>query len=133
MEKEIETKQALICRTDLGMSAGKAATACAHASTRVLIDLMNNTETNEIDFNEDTIDAIEHWSNGQAAKIALRINSVEELLDIFDKARYMKIPCSLITDNGKTEFNGVKTIVSAAIGPDHADKINKLTGHLKLL
>ena len=39
---------------------------------------------------------------------------------------------SLITDAGATEFGGVPTNTCLAIGPHQAEKIDKITSHLKL-
>jgi PTH2 family peptidyl-tRNA hydrolase len=39
----------------------------------------------------------------------------------------------LIIDSGKTEFGGVPTKTCLAIGPDYSEKIDKVTGNLKLL
>jgi PTH2 family peptidyl-tRNA hydrolase len=39
----------------------------------------------------------------------------------------------IIYDNGNTEFHGVKTLTAIAIGPDHAEFIDPITGHLQLL
>lgn len=39
---------------------------------------------------------------------------------------------NLITDSGLTEFGGVPTKTVCAIGPDYDEKIDKITGHLKL-
>ncbi|MFW6312038.1 MAG: peptidyl-tRNA hydrolase [Nanoarchaeota archaeon] len=36
-------------------------------------------------------------------------------------------------DKGLTEFKGVKTKIAIAIGPAAAEKIDKITEHLKLL
>lgn len=127
------SKQVILIRTDLAMSAGKAVSQGAHASVAVVLDIMRKVDTDEFDYEADTIDAIESWLNGTFTKIALRVNSEDELLDIYDKARFMKIPCSLITDSGKTEFDGVPTNTAVALGPDVASKIDKLTSHLKLL
>ena len=48
-------------------------------------------------------------------------------------AQESKLPCSLITDAGLTEFNGVPTNTCIAIGPWDPAEIDKITGHLKLL
>lgn len=127
------SKQVILIRTDLGMSAGKAVSQGAHSSVAVVLDIMRKVDTDEFDYEADTIDAIESLLNGTFTKIALRVTSEDELLDIYNKARFMKIPCSLITDSGKTEFDGVPTNTAVALGPDVGSKIDKLTSHLKLL
>jgi len=45
----------------------------------------------------------------------------------------MNVECHVITDNGKTEFGGIPTKTCLALGPDLSEKIDEVTGDLKLL
>jgi PTH2 family peptidyl-tRNA hydrolase len=74
-----------------------------------------------------------HWLNDIYTKVCVYVNSEQELLDIYNKAKEANIPCSLIQDCGLTEFGGVPTYTCVAVGPDWNDKINEITGHLPLL
>ena len=38
------------------------------------------------------------------------------------------LPTALITDGGRTEFHGVPTHTTVAIGPARADQIDQITG-----
>ncbi|MFW6226199.1 MAG: peptidyl-tRNA hydrolase [bacterium] len=49
------------------------------------------------------------------------------------KTKENNLPCSLIEDKGLSEFKGVKTKTAITIGPEAAEKIDKITEHLKLL
>ena len=73
------------------------------------------------------------WLTGAFAKVCCLVNSEEELMSIFDKANAAGLEVHLITDSGKTEFHGQPTRTCLAIGPDVAEKIDVLTGHLELL
>lgn len=73
------------------------------------------------------------WVEGLFTKIVVGTSSGEELLDVYEKAKIAKIPCALITDAGDTEFHGVTTNTAVAIGPDYPDRIDPITGHMKLL
>lgn len=72
------------------------------------------------------------WILSGFAKICTKINSEKELIDVFASAKSLGLNAHLITDSGKTEFNGVATNTCCAIGPDYADKIDKITGKLEL-
>jgi PTH2 family peptidyl-tRNA hydrolase len=61
------------------------------------------------------------------------VDSEEELMQIHDKAVEAGLEVHLITDSGRTEFHGQPTRTCLAIGPDEADKIDAITGHLELL
>lgn len=76
--------------------------------------------------------AILEWMNESFAKICVRVDSEQELMEIFGKAKQAGLEVHLVTDSGKTEFKG-PTKTCLAIGPDYEDKIDPITGHLKLL
>jgi len=128
-------KQVLVVRKDLNMRKGKIAAQCAHASLasvtkhlhwiptlqRHILDLQNN-------------DALRDWLfDGPFVKIVVSCDSEEELLELRDKGVDYGLPCSLIQDAGTTEFHGVPTFTVLAVGPEEEEKVNKITGHLKLL
>jgi PTH2 family peptidyl-tRNA hydrolase len=75
----------------------------------------------------------EWLNNGKFTKIVVGIPSEEELRNIYQTAINAELPASLIQDSGKTEFAGVPTYTAVAIGPSDADRIDAITGHLKLL
>jgi len=77
--------------------------------------------------------ALHKWLKGSFAKICCYVDTEEELLELYNKAKEAGLPCSLITDSGRTEFGGVPTNTCIAIGPDYPNKIDPITGGLKLL
>jgi len=60
------------------------------------------------------------------------VNSRKDILALYKKAKEMKIPCFLVKDAGLTELKP-GTITALGIGPDIEEKINKVTGSIKLL
>lgn len=77
-------------------------------------------------------DPVVLWLKGSFTKVCVRVDSEEELLILHTKAMAAGIISRVITDAGRTEFNGVPTITACAIGPDYAEKIDPITGHLSL-
>ena len=75
---------------------------------------------------------VQDWLQQGQTKIALSCESEEELIQLHTKAEQAGIITTLITDAGLTEFDG-PTKTAVAIGPDRADKIDKITRELKLL
>lgn len=65
-------------------------------------------------------------------KICVGIDSEEALLDIYNQAQKAGLPCSLVLDAAHTEFE-VPTYTSVAIGPGDSERIDLITGALKLL
>jgi PTH2 family peptidyl-tRNA hydrolase len=117
-------KQVIVMRKDLKMRRGKEIAQGAHASMAFLVK-------KTVQGKGYTLTEIE-WMKGLFTKICVRVDSEAELLKVVEAAREAGIQAELITDSGKTEFAGVPTPTCAAIGPDDAEKIDKVTGHLEL-
>ncbi len=131
MSKDI--RQVIVCRRDLNMRKGKIAAQAAHASMKFVLDKMeridgqDNMRTLEL-----SLDQLE-WLESGHTKICVSVDSEEELLALIEKGREAKIVVHSIIDSGRTEFNGVPTLTCAAFGPDLKEKLDPLTGSLKLL
>ena len=132
-----EVKQVLVIRKDLNMRKGKIAAQAAHASLKVIVDMMSKEVLYpEVErwFLLMSIDAgLYKWLDGHFTKVVLYVNSEEELRDLYNKASDKGLPCAFIVDSGFTEFHGNKTATCIAIGPDYSDKIDEITGDLPLL
>ena len=129
-EEPKRTKQVIVMRHDLKMRRGKQIAQGSHASMAFLTrKLQKHGQLTLDDFSPEE----QAWLTASFAKICCRVNSEEELLEIRDKAIAAGLEVHLITDSGKTEFHGVPTNTCLAIGPDEAEKINEVTGHLELL
>lgn len=72
------------------------------------------------------------WITGRFTKIAVYVNTDEELTEIYVRAKEAGLAAALIRDAGLTEFDGVPTLTAVGIGPDNEELINKITGHLPL-
>lgn len=138
MENKREAKQIIVVRKDLNMRKGKIAAQCSHASMKVFLDLCYQRDDwyedkKQYKFIYNPNSAWDNWLNGRFTKVVVSCDSEEELLELYEKAKKEKLPCSLITDAGLTEFNGVPTKTCIAIGPCYPEEVNDITGHLKLL
>lgn len=135
----METKQVIVIRKDLKMRKGKMIAQGAHASMKVILDEMYRSPfgfTEEYTKFHMTIlneSPLCQWLEGIFTKIVVGCDSEEELLSLRSSAQIYRVRNALIQDAGKTEFNGVPTYTALAIGPDDPEKIDKITGHLKLL
>lgn len=123
-------KQVLVVRKDLNMRKGKIGAQCAHASLGVILNKMKVFSNGDRHLIKD--DRINPWINNSFTKICVSVNSEEELLEIHQKAKEAGLLTCLITDNGQTEFNGVKTNTVVAVGPDLIEKVDQITKHLPL-
>lgn len=128
-----EMKMVILMRTDLNMRKGKMVAQGCHAAVDIFLDRVaiddNGIDVyHRIDLNADMKKWLEY-----SRKICLGVDSEAQLKDIYEKAKAAGLPCSLIRDDGLVDLKGIPTYTAVAIGPAHEDKINPLTGHLKLI
>ncbi len=116
-----EYKQVIVVRTDIKMSKGKMAAQAGHAAVSASEYARKNRP--------------EWWNpwimEGQC-KIAVKVKSEQEILELERKARNAKLPAALIVDRGLTELPP-ETTTCLGIGPAPADKVDAITGKLSLL
>lgn len=121
------------------MRKGKIAAQVAHASMKVFFDNMSIFPGKEhlsqkpyarlYNLDEDMIS----WMKYIFTKIVLGCEDEQEIHDLANKAKALKIPHAVITDAGKTEFDGVHTITCIALGPCKAEIVEKLTEKYSLM
>jgi PTH2 family peptidyl-tRNA hydrolase len=126
-------KQVIVVRKDLKMRRGKEIAQGSHASIawltrRIVSEMDSNRVTGGIHFSQEEKD----WMEGIFTKVCLQVDSEQELRDIHRRALEAGLESHLIIDSGLTEFNGVATPTCVGIGPDDGEKINAITGNLKL-
>lgn len=120
-------KQLIIIRRDLKMRRGKEIAQGAHASMKFLIDNIFEREG----CYPITPEMVE-WMTGSFTKVVLQIADGVGLLACYQTAQRNNIPACLVTDNGTTEFGGVKTNTAVAIGPARSSQLDPLFGMLRL-
>ncbi len=134
MEQNI--KQIIILRKDLNMRKGKMVAQGAHASMGAILSIAQKHKDSFIipllDCNGKKTE-LGLWLEGKFKKITVSVDSEEELLNLAEEAKKQGIIHCLIKDSGLTEFGGIPTYTSLAIGPSNADIVDKITSHLKLL
>jgi PTH2 family peptidyl-tRNA hydrolase len=115
-----DMKQMIVMRKDLNMRKGKLVAQGAHASMKATLSNLEHPNVKE-------------WLSGKFTKVAVSVDSEEELMDIHSKALSNGLISELIIDEGLTEFNGVFTKTCIAVGPATHEELKEVTGHLKLL
>lgn len=124
-------KQLIIIRKELGMSKGKLAAQASHASLGAVLKMAQKEGKNySLDCEHNQV--LDAWLNGSFAKVALAVQSEEELEKCYQLAQEHGFPCAYIVDNGTTVFNGVKTPTCLGVGPVESDKLDTVFGELKL-
>ncbi len=116
----MEYKQVIVVRVDLKMTRGKACAQVAHASLG----------SAEVAMREHA-EWYEAWKRSGEKKVVVRGESQEQLGRLFEEARKLGLPCFLVRDAGLTQLPP-GTVTALAIGPAPAEKVDRLTGELKL-
>jgi PTH2 family peptidyl-tRNA hydrolase len=103
---------------DLKLPKGKVAAQVGHASSEAAL-------------NSDK-DKVKRWRDYGAKKVILKVTYEKELIKYLQMAKDQGLKSVMITDAGKTVISpGTKTCIG--IGPDDEEKIDEVTGNLKML
>lgn len=113
-------KLAIAMREDLDLSCGKIAVQAAHASVEcVLVCAKKNKKW------------LSKWKAEGGKKVVLRVTGEEELRELERKAKKLGLVTSMIYDAGLTEVEP-GTLTCLGIGPAPEDKMDVITGNLRL-
>lgn len=112
-----EMKQVIILRENLGISRGKQISQACHASLGA--------------YRKGDPETISEWEKEGSRKIALSSGD-RELEDLYAQASSKDIPAYLVKDAGRTEIDP-GTTTALGLGPAEEDKIDAITGELKLI
>jgi PTH2 family peptidyl-tRNA hydrolase len=118
---EFEYKQVIVFRSDLKLGKGKIAAQAGHAAVSAAEEAHKR--------HRGWWDA---WLFEGQRKIAVKVKSEKELLELEEQAKELGLPNALIVDRGLTQIPE-GTVTCLGIGPAPTEKIDRLTGKLPLL
>ena len=113
----MDCKQVILVRTDLKLSKGKMAVQTSHASVEAVLKSDKNL--------------VKKWRDEGMKKSVLKVADIKELQRFKELAESESLISVLIRDAGRTHLKP-GTVTCLAIGPDTEEKIDKITGSLKL-
>ena len=113
-------KQVIVFRQDLTLSKGKISAQAGHAAVSAALEARKHYPN-----------WFKAWILEGQRKIAVKVKNEEELLKLEKNAIKQELPRALIVDKGLTEIPE-GTITCLGIGPAPAERIDRLTGELKL-
>ncbi|KAH6851001.1 peptidyl-tRNA hydrolase PTH2-domain-containing protein [Chaetomium sp. MPI-CAGE-AT-0009] len=126
---EEECKLVLVVRTDLGMTKGKIAAQCSHATLACYKALVRAAQQAP---RSAEARILREWEGAGQAKIAVQVKSEDELIELMGKARSLGVTARVIADQGRTQIAaGSRTVLG--VGPAPKSLVDMVTGHLKLL
>lgn len=117
-------KMVLLIRMDLGMGKGKIVAQACHGAVGVVTNMLASSEEEK--------KIVRQWEDEGGVKIALKINSEQEIDSFYKQAQEINLPSYLVYDAGHTQLDpNTKTVL--AIGPAKIEEVDALTNKLKLL
>ena len=111
-------KQVILVREDLKLPKGKLSSQVAHAS----VDATLKSDKK----------IVELWKKEGGKKIVLKVKDEKELFKYKQMAEDNGLKTALIQDAGHTVVEP-GTITCLGIGPDEEERIDKVTGKLKIM
>jgi len=121
LSTQFTTKQAIVLRKDLKMGVGKLIVQACHASVEASEAAKRSNPS-----------LWKRWMDEGAKKVAVKVASLDELIELDRNCRRHRLPSALIVDRGLTQIPP-NTPTALAIGPAPEADVDKLTGKLKLL
>lgn len=118
---DMDFKQVIIVRRDIGMGTGKIAAQVAHAA--VMGAELVKTSRKEW---------FRTWFAAGQAKVVVKVKNIEELMGVRERAEKLYLPVVQVQDSGLTQIPS-GTITCVGIGPAPSDLVDKVTFELKLL
>src|SRR3990172_1267380 len=116
----MEYKQVIVVREDLNISEGKRAAQVAHAAVGAALEAR-----------ESHTKWYKEWLREGQRKVVLRARDLQELRELHEQARTLKLPAVMIDDAGLTELPP-GTTTCLGIGPAPEDQVDRVTRRLPL-
>ncbi|MBN2567535.1 peptidyl-tRNA hydrolase [Candidatus Woesearchaeota archaeon] len=114
----MELKQVILMRADLRLPKGKMAAQAAHAAAEAA--LRSGKE------------ALKAWRAAGQKKVVLKVADEKELHRYNQLLKDAGITTAVITDAGRTVI-APGTVTCLGAGPDEEEKIDRITGTLKMM
>ena len=116
-----EVKMVIAFRKDIDLGKGKIAAQVAHAAVSCALQAEKHDKKH---FRE--------WTRSGQKKVVIRVNDIETIYVLKNRADQAGIINSLITDAGLTQIPP-GTVTCLGMGPYESDKLDEITGEFPLL
>eukprot|EP00246_Nothoceros_aenigmaticus_P017276 TRINITY_DN8342_c0_g1_i3.p1 TRINITY_DN8342_c0_g1~~TRINITY_DN8342_c0_g1_i3.p1 ORF type:complete len:170 (-),score=35.25 TRINITY_DN8342_c0_g1_i3:500-1009(-) len=111
-DKYEEFKMVLVVRNDLKMGKGKIAAQCSHATLGLYKKLFYRAPK-----------ALQRWEASSQVKVVCKVESEDEMLQLQNDAKSMKLPTHITIDAGRTQIAPNSRTVMAVIGEEAQQSI----------
>lgn len=125
-----EPKQIILLRRDLKLRRAEAAALASKASMAFIVESDVSDRSGSIQIELSGTEA--EWMINASTRIVLGVPSEDAMKKILLKAELQGIPTYEITGSSSGKVNEGVQLIAAALGPDDSDKLDLVTGNLKL-
>lgn len=132
----IGLKQVIVVRRDLKLKRASIAALVAKASAEFFLDNNESSHGDKLMVNLTPQES--EWLTSGSTRIVLGVTSENALKSLMFKAELAGLSCYPVSTNSSTSREEgdlgdlIEETLCAAIGPDDSDKIDQITGNLKL-
>lgn len=128
MKREI--KQIILLRRDMKLRRAEAAALASKASMCFILEGDESDQSGSVKVTLSGIEA--EWMLGSSTRIILGVSSEETMRKLLLKAELQGVSTYEITGSSSGKVDEGIQLIAAALGPDDSDKLDLITGNLKL-
>jgi len=131
MSMKRDLKQVILLRRDMRLRRAEAAALASKASMAFVVEGDESEQSSSVKITLSGIEA--EWILGASTRIILGVTSEEAMRKLLLKAEIQGVSTYEIMgmSSGKTDEEGSQ-LIAASLGPDEGDKLDLITGNLKL-
>ena len=126
-----DPKQVILIRRDLKLKRAAMVAMAAKISCEFLVD--NNVSERGDTLKVKLTPQESDWIQGKSTRIILGVSSEEALKNILFKAEMAGLSSYSMTNSLRNQNDFDEEVLCAAIGPDDSERIDEITGNLKLI
>lgn len=125
-----DLKQVILLRRDMKLRRSEAAALASKASMAFILEGDESDQHGHIKVNLTGLEA--EWALGAGTRIILGVSSEDAIKKLLLKADIQGISTYEIEGVLSEKNDEEKQILAASLGPDESDKLDLITGNLKL-
>lgn len=125
-----ELKQIILLRRDMRLRRSEAAALASKASMAFIVECDESDNSGSVKVNLSGIEA--EWILGSSTRIILGVTSEDAMRKLLLKAELQGVSTYEITGSSSGKSDEGIQLIAAALGPDDSDKLDLITGNLKL-
>lgn len=125
-----ELKQVILLRRDMRLRRAEAAALSSKASMAFIVEGDESDQSGTVKVTLSGIEA--EWMLGTSTRIILGVTSEDAMRKLLLKAELQGVSTYEITGSSSGKVDEGVQLIAAALGPDDSDKLDLITGNLKL-